>query len=100
MELQPIKYYKMTCPECGKSYEVKLDLLRQLQKQHIYCYKCGKKLTVPKVDMQKIEAFNDMIDKINDTIESMSNEYRVLPDDDGLVVEPQSFVQDPVFVQA
>ena len=33
--------------------------------------------------MQKIEAFNDMIDKINDTIESMSNEYKVLPDDDG-----------------
>ena len=100
MELQTIKYYKMICPECNKSYEVKLDLLLQLQKRHIYCYKCGKKLNVPKVDMRKIEAFNNMIDEANTAIENMSNEYKVLPDDDGLVVEPYGLAQEPIFAQS
>lgn len=96
MLLSRIKYFTAKCPKCKKEYEVKLELL----KHQVYCYKCAIKLRIPEIDIQRVESVNRLINAANTAIETLSIEYKVSRDDDGLIINPLPLPQEPIFAQS
>lgn len=96
MELLKVKYFQVECPKCHKIYEIKLKLLNH----QIHCYKCAIKLDIPEIDLPQVESVNTLIDEANKALETLSREYKIRPDGDGLVINPLPLIPEPSFAQA
>lgn len=74
-EIKKIKYFKVTCTKCHEEYTINLEL----SEQSLPCYKCSRQLTIPELEMERIEAVNNLLHEI-------SKDYRIEPDGDGLII--------------
>lgn len=83
-EIKKIKYFKTTCQKCKEEYTINLELCEQ----PLHCYKCSRELKIPELEMERIEATNQMLAEL-------SKDYTIEPDGDGLVISRKPIRQAP-----